>query len=78
MLSALQQLLKHPNPASPLNSSCAEQMKSAYKLYVQKAKQMTLEHAGIEGADQLMRLPMERLGTRGVRHDVLYSKWVCT
>lgn len=45
VLSALQQLLKHPNPDSSLNHDCADQMIERPDVYTKKARSMTLEHA---------------------------------
>lgn len=45
VLSALQQLLKHPNPASALNSHCAAELIQQPEVYMATARSMTIEHA---------------------------------
>lgn len=45
VLSALQMLLAHPNPGSPHNSACAQQMKEDQQAYEADARAMTQQYA---------------------------------
>lgn len=45
VLSALQQLLKHPNPKSAWNPHCASEMLKQPDVYLERARSMTSQYA---------------------------------